>query len=305
MMAEKEEVFISIIICMYNMPREAPRTIVSALPPYQKKVNGNEYEVIVVDNGSSLPIDANFLKGLPETIKFAQYPGSSASPVFALNWAATHVAKGNWIAFCIDGARILSDGLVAEWLKYASLNRQTFIHTLGWHLGPDVHMRASQTGYNQDIEDKLLENIDWYNHPARLFEVSTLAGSSDSGFFSTIRESNAFVVSRIMLEKIGYFNEHFSSPGGGLANLEFFSRYVTSEQVFPICLLGEGTFHQYHGGVATSGKIEWDKVNEEYLSIVGKPYEAPRYSTMFAGAFKKELYKFYTESLQKLNFSLL
>ncbi|NDD63778.1 MAG: hypothetical protein EBZ36_07345, partial [Acidobacteria bacterium] len=37
------------------MAREAPRTILSALPPYQKNVTASDYEVIVVDNGSTEP----------------------------------------------------------------------------------------------------------------------------------------------------------------------------------------------------------------------------------------------------------
>ena len=304
-MKHPEQNFLSLIVCIYNMPREAVRTILSALPPYQKNVDGTEYEVIIVDNGSSQPVDADFLNKLPPTTRYLPYPGKSASPVKALNWAAKHIAKGNRILFCIDGARILSDGLVAACLKYASFHEQAFVYTLGWHLGPDVHMRSAETGYSQEVEDKLLDNIDWYNHPEGLFEISTLAGSSKHGFFSAIRESNAFVISRQLLDRIGYYNENFSSPGGGMANLELFSRYVTTAGVTPICLLGEGTFHQFHDGIATAGKIDREKINEEYIRATGKPYQAPRYSTMFAGTIRKGAHKFYIESAQKINYSLL
>jgi glycosyltransferase involved in cell wall biosynthesis len=296
--------FLSIIICVYNMPREAPRTILSALPPYQKNVQRNEYEVIIVDNGSSQPIDAHFLNGLPEMVTYVQYPGIAVSPVFALNWAAANVAKGNQIMFCIDGARMFSEGVVAECLKYAAYNQRSFVHTLAWHLGPDVHMRAAQTGYNQEVEDRLLEQIDWYNHPSRLFESSVFAGSSSFGFFSCISESNAFVVSKDLLATIGGYDERFTSPGGGLCNLEIFSRYVTSPEVFPICLLGNGTFHQYHGGIATSGLVDRDMFRTEYQSIFGKWYQVPKYSTMLAGGLRKEAYTFYVESLQKWNGSV-
>jgi len=295
---------LSIIICVYNMPREAPRTILSALPPYQKNVKENEYEVIIVDNGSSTFIDAPFLEKLPGMAKYVQYPGKSVSPVFALNWAADNVAKGDRIMLCVDGTRIFSENLVAMCLKYSAISQLAFVYTLAWHLGPDVQMRSAQAGYNQEVEDKLLNEIDWYRNPAKLFEVSVLAGSSKSGFFSAIRESNAFVASRIMLEKIGKFDERFTSPGGGLANLEIFSRYVTTEWVFPICLLGEGTFHQYHDGIATSGRAAPNIFREEYKAIFNRSYQPPIYSTMFAGALRKEASQFYAESLQKINFSL-
>ena len=290
---------LSIIICVYNMRREAPRTILSALPPYQKNVNGSEYEVIVVDNGSTQPLEASSLETLPGTVRYVQYPGRSPSPVFALNWAAQQVARGSHIAFCIDGTRILSDGLVAAWLKHFDIGSQVFVYTLGWHIGPNMHQFASQTGYNQDAEDRLLESVDWRHHPEALFEISTLAGSSQAGFFAAIAESNAFAASRALLDKLGLYDERFTSPGGGLANLEIFSRYVTSEDVHPICLLGEGSFHQYHDGIATSGKVQWETLAKEYETIIKKPYEVPTYTTLYSGPFRREAHKFYAESLQK------
>jgi glycosyltransferase involved in cell wall biosynthesis len=72
MMVHQEKDYLSIIICVYNMAREAPRTILSALPPYQKHVDGSEYEVIVVDNGSSQPIDAEFINRTAGKIKYIQ-----------------------------------------------------------------------------------------------------------------------------------------------------------------------------------------------------------------------------------------
>lgn len=299
MMPPEKKPKLSIIICVYNMRREAPRTILSALPPYQKNVDGDEYEVIVVDNGSSQPLEASFLETLPDIVRYVQYPGRSPSPVFALNWAAGHVARGSTIAFCIDGTRILSDGLVAGWLGHFNISQQVFVYTLGWHLGPNTHPFASQTGYCQEVEDKLLESVDWYRHPEKLFEISTLAGSSQAGFFSAIAESNAFAVSRSLLDKLGLYDERFTSPGGGLANLEIFSRYVTAEGVHPICLLGEGNFHQYHDGIATSGRVQWKTLAQEYEEIFERPYAMPRYFTLYSGILRPEAHKFYAESLQK------
>jgi len=41
-------------------------------------------------------------------------------------------------------------------------------------------------------------------------------------------------------------------------------------------LLGEGSFHQFHGGVATNVEMENHPIHEfmqEYKNIYGKPYE--------------------------------
>jgi hypothetical protein len=57
-------------------------------------------------------------------------------------------------------------------------------------------------------------------------------------------------MSRDLFFETGGFDERSRTPGGGLVNLDFFSRAVaTAGCVFT--LLGEGTFHQVHRGAAT------------------------------------------------------
>ena len=51
---------------------------------------------------------------------------------------------------------------------------------------------------------------------------------------------------------LGGFNEGFVSPGGGLVDLDFFREAIESNLFEPLLLLGEGSFHQFHGGVATN-----------------------------------------------------
>ncbi|WP_210235973.1 glycosyltransferase, partial [Mesorhizobium sp. M1C.F.Ca.ET.144.01.1.1] len=53
--SRKRRPILSVIICIHDMNREAPRTILSACCPYQKDVSPEDYEVIVVDNGSTSP----------------------------------------------------------------------------------------------------------------------------------------------------------------------------------------------------------------------------------------------------------
>ena len=50
---------------------------------------------------------------------------------------------------------------------------------------------------------------------------------------------------------LGGFDERFRSPGGGFVNLDTLSRAVALPGITAITLLGEGAFHQVHGGIAT------------------------------------------------------
>ena len=44
---------ISMVLCVYNMQREAPRTLQTLSKIFQRNVTG-DYEVIVVENGSGI-----------------------------------------------------------------------------------------------------------------------------------------------------------------------------------------------------------------------------------------------------------
>ena len=70
-------------------------------------------------------------------------------------------------------------------------------------------------------------------------------------------------------------------PGGGLANLELFQRFTQNKNLVNICLADEGTFHQYHNGIATSRKIKFKQFNEEYYKIFGQYFNPKDYVRFF------------------------
>ncbi|MFC3322107.1 glycosyltransferase family A protein [Mesorhizobium cantuariense] len=284
--------FLSVIICIYDMEREAPRTILSACCPYQKNVSPDDYEVIVVDNGSALPftsLDSSDFLPRPQIVRM---PNPQPSPVFALNWAATHVARGTHILFAIDGARIFSDQLIANTLRAHSMCPDAFVYTLGCHLGPSVQMVSTTQGYNEEVEDRLIAESGWPSKPYALYDISVFAGSSSNGFWNPIQESNAFSLPRHLLDAIGGYHVGFISPGGGLANLEIFARYVQRPDAKNVCLLSDMTFHQVHGGIATSGKVQFSTFDAEYRSIFQRGYVQPSFDIIYLGPLRPEVAKF-------------
>jgi glycosyltransferase involved in cell wall biosynthesis len=295
---------LSVIVCVYNMAREAPRTILSAACPYQRGVGIGDYEVIVVDNGSSPPFLETYKTDLPAGVTIHSMPNPHPSPVFALNWAARELARGDILLFAIDGARIFSNGLYAATLDVYSVIKEAFVYTLQWHLGPKIQRISVAEGYNQQVEDRLLEESGWPEVPRALFDISVLAGSSQRGHFKPVRESNAFAMTRAAFESVGGFDERFVSPGGGFANLEIFSRYVGRPRSTNVCLLSEGTFHQVHGGITTSESFDESRglFNEEYQAIFGEECCSPSYDFLLYCSGDMEFLKFtkaYTKWMQK------
>lgn len=288
---------LSVVICAYDMAREAPRTITSAAVPYQRGVSPDDYEVVVVDNGSPVPL-ADQVGAHPETnVTVVRAPRPQPSPVFAMNWAAREVARGDILLLAIDGARLFSDGLYAQVLAAHEVFDDALVYTLSWHLGPKPQMESVPEGYDQAAEDRLLAEHRWPDRPASLFEMSVLAGSSRFGFLRAPAESNAFAVRRERWEAIGGYDERFTSPGGGLANLEVFTRHATAPGARPVCLLSEGTFHQVHGGIATSGRVEWGELDREHEAVVGAPYRQPTFEPWFFGPLRPEVLPFLASSL--------
>ena len=77
-------------------------------------------------------------------------------------------------------------------------------------------------GYDQAYEDRLFDAIEWPHDGYRLFEIGHFIGDRD--WFDGVWESNCMFVPRELLEQVGGFDESFSMPGGGYANLELYER---------------------------------------------------------------------------------
>ena len=94
---------------------------------------------------------------------------------------------------------------------------------------------------------------------------------------SPITESNCSA-KRHHFQALGGFDERFVAPGLFWSILIFSARRLPAEGVRPWVLLGEGSFHQIHGGVATNVPMEQHPglaFSQEYEQIRGEPYAAP------------------------------
>lgn len=237
---------LSVVIACHDMARELPRTLRSLAPPYQSAAG--QLEVIVVDNGSATPPraeDFNVL-GLDLTVMAATRP--SPSPVAALNLGLM-AARAPLIGAWIDGARLASPGLLAACRAAARMHPRPVVATLNYQLGPTRQHQASETGYCQAVEDALLEEIGWPDDGYALFSIATPElGRPDAPML----ESNALFMPRTLWRELGGFDPDFVEPGGGVANPDIFIRACALRDAQLIRVLGEGTFHQFHGGVSTS-----------------------------------------------------
>lgn len=295
------------------MAREIPRTVRSFLPPFQRQVDEGDVEVIVVENGSSAPLPENAVLSWPASVRYFQLEDPSPSPARALNFGVA-VARGKYVCPVIDGARMASPGLVRRALDAFRISNNSFVATIGFHLGPKAQQQSCLEGYNQATEDLLLDGINWQENGYRLFEIAALAGSAKYAWFGPVAESNAPVLSRELYTRLGGFDEQFNLPGGGLVNLDFFNRAVCQQDVRYLMLLGEATFHQYHGGITTSksvgslaenGRTVWQQYASQYEEIRSSPYRFPVRTPELLGTLPPEAFNLAIEGISARRQALL
>jgi tetratricopeptide (TPR) repeat protein len=271
---------ISVVVVVYNIPREAPRTLFSLSTAHQRHIDPGDYEVIIVDNGSSPPFDPRVLEGLSGNFRLIRIEEALPSPAQAVNRGIAE-ARGEVIGVMIDGARIVTPGLLHFARHGARLYETAVVAALGWYLGYDFQRWATQSGYDQAREDALLGSIAWPQDGYRLFDIGTLDESSTEGWFQPVAEANALFMRRELWGLLGGVDERFNAPGGGLVNLDTFSRAMELPDAQLVILLGEGTFHQIHGGIATNLAPErvpdsWKGWAIQYENIRGRPYAKPK-----------------------------
>ena len=268
---------LSIVVATYKMQREAPRTVSSLLPPLQRRVDDLDYEIVVVDNGSPVPLDLDdVLASAPIPVRLVRVSPdrASVSPVGCINDAVRNHATGDWLMICIDGARLASSHLVRRTADMLSRHRDAFTFVASRHLGPKLQRLAIEEGYNQAVEDELLDSVAWRRDLDNLYAASVWAGAHHRTNPLLQNESNAFAMTRETWDSMGGYNEGFSTPGGGFCNLELFRRYVTREGALNILLYGEATFHQVHN-VPLRGPGYRDEIGTQYVEITGESYRRP------------------------------
>lgn len=270
---------LTIVVILFNMNEEARQTLYSLSTHYQRNVSEEAYEVVVVDNGSASPIGQTEATRWGGNFRYYEYSDPSPSPAAALNFAVRK-SDSDALGFIVDGARIASPGLVFWALKALTSFVNPVCTAPAFHLGPDIHRVAVANGHSKQAERELLRSIDWTRNGYDLFGISTIAPSSRQAWLGAGSESSSLFLRRALYEAVGGYDERFDGPGGGFLNHDLYGRLLERDDVELVSLLGEGTFHQMHGGAATGQSRErLDELTAtwraQYEQLRGHPLTPP------------------------------
>src|SRR6478752_5458531 len=199
---------VSVVVMVYKMPEQAKKTLYSLSAAYQRGVTENDYEVIVMENPSSSMLGKTDAEKWGNNFRYFEYPETLPSPVNAMNFGASQ-ARGRMIAVMIDGARMVSPGIINYIIAAERLHSDVIVAVPGYHLGMKVQQEAMLEGYDEAFEQTLLEKIRWPEDGYRLFEICCLSGTSAGGYLKPLGESNVLAIPKPIWDKLGGYDPGF------------------------------------------------------------------------------------------------
>lgn len=297
---------LSIVLIVYKMPDQAEKTLLSLSPGYQRGVKAGDYEVIVVENHSDRLLGAERATRHAPNVRYFPRQETQRTPVHAINFGAAQ-ARGSHVVIMIDGARMVSPGVVRQALDVFRMAPNAAVSAPGYHIGHKLQQVAVNEGYNEEVEAGLLQGINWPQDGYKLFDIAVLSGSCQGGFFQPNYESNFIGMSVKKWRALGGMNPRYDDFGGGNANLDLYKRLLESPNTPYYLLYAEGSFHQFHGGV-TTGTLKderariYKQLDDQDIAIRGAANrKPPSVKPILFGSAHPSVYRFIRHSLDKVS----
>lgn len=301
--APRDGLRLSVVVIVHRMADQAERTLISLAPAYQQGVAARDYEVIVIENASDQPLGADRATAAlgAGQLSYHWREEVQRSPVPAVT-AGVALARGSHLAIVIDGARMLSPGVIRHTLAALRADPEAAVSVPGYHLGAELQQIAVNKGHDAAADAALLDGIGWPADGYRLFEVAVPSGSSRRGFLRPQSESNFLALSLAKWRAIGGMDARYDDHGGGKANLDLYKRLLDHPGTALYLLFGEGSFHQFHGGITTNTP-EADReaimaaINAQDRTIRGENVRPPANPPILFGTVHPAVYPFLRRAL--------
>lgn len=282
---------LSVVIVIHNMRREAERSLLALSRRHQEGIEDLRYEVVVVENGSDAEqrLGEDAVRSFGREFRYLDLGReATTSPVPALNRGIA-TARGRALAVMIDGAHVVTPRVLHYGMVGLAAYAPAVVAAQAWYVGPGQQGDVMRGGYDQEHEDQLFEQIAWPSDGYRLFEIGHFVGDRD--WFDGLWESNCLFVGRELLEQVGGFDEGFAMPGGGYTNLDLYERLASSPGLRVVSIIGEGSFHQVHGGTTTNlpdpleRRARVRSYAEHFAELRGRPFMGPEKPIHYVGGF--------------------
>jgi hypothetical protein len=293
---------LSVVVVVFRMSRQAMNTLYSLSDCYQQHVAAADYEVIVVENESVDMLDPAQVSALGDNFYYHRREEVGVSPVPALNHALQH-CRGELLGLIVDGARMLSPRALHYALMASAMVADAVVTIPGYHLGDVDQKQHLSAGHSEQVEIARLGELEWKNNGYRLFRYACWSSGNKSGYLQPMMESSALFCHRSSYEELGGAPAAFDQAGGGSVNLYLYRKLLMRADAQLFVLAGEGSFHQYHGGVTTSEAPEREAILREFdqrlEEIYGEPFKSTAREPQVLGAVSAWAQPFLKQSLER------
>ena len=288
--APDETLDLSVVVVFYNMRREAARTLHSLSRAYQRGIDDLDYEVIVVENGSDEDqrLGEEFVRSFGPEFRYLDLgEDATPSPTDALN-RAIKIARGTRVRAHDRRCTRRHPGrpAVRHGRACAPTSPRSSRPNSGTS-GPGSS-RSSSTRATTRRRGRAVRRRSTGRPTGTGSSRSATSSATATGSTACSRATACSCRAR-SLEQVGGFDDSFSMPGGGYANLDLWERLASSPDVTMVSILGEGSFHQVHGGTTTNDSAHDDRrskifgYGEHYEELRGRLLRGPAKPMHYVG----------------------
>ena len=214
---------LSVVVVADDMARELPRTLRTLRPPYQQGIDADDYEIVLVDNGSAVPFDLAASHGIAPTFAASGSIPRRRRPRCAANTGLAE-ASGELVGLVVDGARIGFSRAPAH-----RAAREPARTSLCDHL-PRVPPRRGaahgrgRSGLRPTRRGRAAGGFRLGGRRLPVVRGEHAGRFFGRGWFGPMGESSSLFLSRELWTELGGLDEQFDLPGGGLVNHDLYRR---------------------------------------------------------------------------------
>jgi len=295
------EPYLSILVISYSMANQLANTLFTLGTDYQRDIDENDYEVIVVENESDDVLSADKISSLPINFQYHRRPNDSVSPVSAIEFGLKR-CRGKILGMIIDGAQMITPQVLKYTLWAFKITEDALVAVPGYHLGEVMQHEVTDCEAFLGEQTKFLSNTNWQSNGYRLFDWACFSPGNKNGFLHPLMESNVFFCLKENFLAIEGADHRFQFPGGGAINLHLYRKLGLLRKAKLFILPGEGTFHQYHAGVTTTYSGDYEEkiaeFNVQLQDIWDQDFNALRREPALLGKISQQAQHFLLKSCE-------
>lgn len=287
---------LSVLVVFHRMSRQAENTLHSISVAFQNGMRAEDYEVVAVENVSNDVLGRERATAACPNVRYFLREEMGRSPMPAAAFALAE-SRAPYVGLLLDGANLLTPRTLETALLARKLFSNPVVAVPGYHLGDrPQHLHASARAA-EESEQRQLVHVDWKRNGYALFDVASASPAFEKGFFNPFLEASCLFATRESLERMGGADLRFGLEGGGQVCAFLYGELMNLPEARLVVLAGEGTFHQFHGGVTTSASPDREdrvRIAGEHLEqISGRhPYARPPREPFVLGVFPPQCMPF-------------